>query len=133
MAWSRNNRCNYKYTVKVDLNAIVDAIIDALPGSLNDWDYDGDNLVFEMSDTALADVWYCRQTLESPEEYEVELKSCIYDVDVYGEIISALRGIEKIGVDYDYDYESIEIEPEEEPDPDRAYDEWRDRQWEGED
>lgn len=134
MAWNRNNGCSYKYKVKIDLCGILDAIIDNLPGDLDDWDFDGENVVIYMSDRALADIWHCRQTLYEPEEYEIDLKSYIEDdVDVNKEVLDALHGIKQIATETDVDYESIEVDENYGPDPDRAYDEWRDRQMEGED
>ena len=134
MAWSKNNRCSYKYEVRIDLYEIVDEIINSLPGNLDDWDFDGDNIVIQMSDRALADIWHCRQTLYEPEEYEIELKSYVDDdVDVNKEVLEALHGISKIETSVEVDYESIEIDEDYGPDPDRAYDEWRDRQLEGRD
>ena len=135
MAWSRNNRCSYKYKVTINLMDIVDKIIDNLPGDEDDeWEVDGEYLTLYMSDRALADVWFCRQTLYEPEEYEVELKACVDDdVDVHKEIIKALHGIEKVHCECEVDMESIEIDEDYGPDPDRAYDEWRDRQLEGDD
>ena len=134
MGWSRNNRCSYNYTLSLDMTSIVDAIIGNLPGDeYDDWEFDGEYLKIYMSDRALADIWYCRQTLESPEEYEVELKSSVDDVDIDQEIVKALRKIEKVDVECEADYESIEIDEDYGSDPDRAYDEWKDRQLEGKD
>ena len=131
MAWSKNNRCSYKYEVKIDITNIIDRIIDNLPGDLDEYDIDGDVITIGMSDRALADVWHCRQTLYDPEEYEVELKSCVEDdVDVKKEIKNALNTIDDVDVELEIDYESIEIDEDYGPDPDRAYEEWRDRQLE---
>ena len=132
MAWSKNNRCSYKYKVTINLMDIVDRIIDNLPGNEDeDWEIDGEYLKIYMSDRALADVWHCRQTLYEPEEYEVELKACVEDdVDVKKEIKNALNTIDDVDVELEIDYESIEIDEDYGPDPDRAYEEWRDRQLE---
>ena len=131
MGWNRNNRCTYNYEVKIDISDLIDRITDNLPGDMDEYDFDGDVLTIGMSDSALADVWYCRQTLYDPEEYEVELKKSVEDVNVEKEIIKAMQSIDNMDVELEIDYDSIDIEPSE-PDPDRAYDEWRDRQFEEE-
>jgi hypothetical protein len=122
--------CAYDYKVTINMTNIVDEIIRRLPGTeTSDWELCGEELIIYMNDDAIADCWYCPATLESPEENEVDLINSVDEVDVDGSILEALHGIEKVDCDCEIDYESIEIE-EYEPDPDRAYDEWRDRQFE---
>ena len=121
--------CTYDYTVKIKLTDIVDEIISRLPGEENVWEVADETLVIYMSDTSRAEEWHCNATLESPEEYELELQDSVEDVNVEKVIIEALHSIETVENDCEIDYDSIEIE-ETEPDPDRAYDEWKDRQFE---
>ena len=122
--------CTYDYKVTINMTNIVDEIIRRLPGSEGqDWELCGEKLIIYMNDDAIADCWHCRATLESPEENEVELINGVDVVDIDGSILEALHGIEKVDCDCEIDYDSIEIE-ETEPDPDRAYDEWKDRQFE---
>lgn len=127
--WSRNKKCSYRYTVEIDLNKLVEAIIDNLPGNYEDWEYEGERLKLEMSDKALADVWFCRETLYEPSEYDIELHSYVENIDVKKEILKALHEIDDIDVEVDVNEESIEID-EVYPDPDREYDKWKDREYE---
>lgn len=129
MAWNRNIGCDYRYTVRLDLEPIISEIIRRLPGDEDEWEIDGDELNIYMTDRAMADVWHCRQTLESPEENEIDLKRAADEVDINGAIIEALHSIDKLTCAFEIDEESIVLD-ENEPDPDRAYDEWRDRQFE---
>ena len=134
MGWNRNNRCSYRYSIRINLEKIINSIIDNLPGDLDEWELEGEGVTIQMTDRGLADIWYCRQTWESPEEYEIELKACVEDdVDVTKEVKRALNTIDDVDVELEIDYESIDVEPDEGPDPDRAYDEWKDRQLEGRD
>lgn len=122
--------CTYDYKVTINMTNIVDEIIRRLPGTeTSDWELCGEELIIYMNDDAIADCWHCRATLESPEENEVELINSVDEVDVDGSILEAFHSIEKVDCDCEIDYDSIEIE-ETEPDPDRAYDEWKDRQFE---
>ena len=127
--WSRNKKCSYRYTVEIDLNKLVEVIIDNLPGNYEDWEYEGERLKLEMSDKALADVWFCRETFYEPSEYDIELHSYVENVDVKKEILKALHEIDDIDVEVDVNEESIEID-EVYPDPDREYDKWKDREYE---
>ena len=128
--WFRNRDCSYRYTVKIDLNKLVNEIYDNLPGgNYDDWEYEGDCLKLEMSDKALADIWFCKETFYEPSEYDVDLHSYVEEIDVKKEILKALHEIDDIDVKVDVNEESIEIE-EVYPDPDREYDRWKERDYE---
>lgn len=130
--------CRYPYTVSVDMTKIAEQIIRRLPGDEDEWWVEDDKLIIKMSDRATAEIWYCRATLESPEENDLELINSVDYVDVYSVIVEGIRSVldaaeVKDRLDYkcEIDYDSIEVDyPDPYDDGDRAYDEWRDRQFE---
>lgn len=132
MGWSRGT-ARYSYKVKIDLEDIVDKIIKQLPGD-GDWELDGTEIVLDCEAECNDKTWYCRATLESPEEYEIELLDSVDDVDVDQIVLDVFRNIEKIPIECEIDQESIEdVTPEYEPDPDLEYEKWRDGDFESDD
>ena len=134
MGRTQRNKCTYDYTVKIDLTPIVDEIIRRLPGDEgNDWEVEGDELIIYMSDTGMAEEWYCRETRESPAEYDLELQNSVDEVDIDKAIIEALHSVKNSDglINCEIDYDSIEVDyPDPYDDGDRAYDAWKDRQFE---
>ena len=129
--------CTYPYTLSLDMTKIADAIIERLPGDEYEWWVEDDKLIIKMSDRATADIWYSPQTYYEPEEYDIELINSVDDVDVYTKIVDGIRSVldaEEVKDKLDYvceiDIDNIEVDEPPEPDPDRAYDEWKDRQFE---
>ena len=125
MGWSRGT-ARYSYRVKIDLMDIVDKIIKQLPGD-GDWELDGTEIVIDCEAECNDKTWYCKATLEEPEEYEIELLDSVNDVNVDQIVLDVFRNIEKIPIDCEIDQESIEdVTPDYEPDPDLEYERRRD-------
>ena len=134
MSWS-NSSVTYGYTVTLNMENIVNAIIEKLAGGNDEWELDGDNLIIYQKDKTCCRVWYCKATREDPEEYEVELGKSIDDVDVAGEILNALHGLKREDISV---WTEIDEQDEWEfPDDDYydnyadyAYDRWKDARYE---
>ena len=65
----------YHYKVEIDLEDIVDRIAGKI-GHMDDgycWEVDGDKPIISAKHTTGYKHWYYRQTLESPEENDMEL------------------------------------------------------------
>ena len=69
MSWS-NSSVTYGYTVTLNMESIVNAIIEKLVGDNDEWELDGDNLIIYQKDKTCCRVWYCKATREDPEEYD---------------------------------------------------------------
>ena len=132
MAWS-NSSVKYGYTVTLNMESIVNAIIEKLVGDNDEWEFDGDYLNIYQKDRTCCRVWYSKATREEPEEYEVELGKSIDDVDVEGAILDALHELkrENISVWTEIDEEEKWKYPDYDPyDDNDAYDRWRDTRFE---
>ena len=131
MSWSKNT-CTYRYMVRINLAEIADAIINSLPGDERiDWEVDDDELLIYMNDRCKAKIWHCPATRWEPEEYDFELSGHVDEVDLKDKIIEGLHKVSDVTYDYEIDYDEIEVD-EDDPydDGDRAYDPWKDRQFE---
>ena len=129
MGTTSSGTLRYGYKAKVDLETVVDAIASKLYGDLYDWELDGNELIMEMSHETHYSAWYCRATLESPEENEVECDEMIDESDVAYAVKEALHAIEDIKTDLEVDDMSDWDFPEPyDPryDDNDAYDRWRD-------
>ena len=124
--WSKG-RVKYSYEVKIDIMDLVNAIADKLPGD-NDWELEDTEIVITGTANCMASSWYCRATLESPEEYDIELLDSINDLDINKIVTETLKGENDIKINCEIDEDSIEGD-DYEPDPDEAYEKWRDSQW----
>ena len=134
MGQRSSGKLRYGYKVKVDLESIVNAIASKLYGDLYDWELDGSELIMEMSHETHYSAWYCRATLESPEENEVECDEMIDESDVAYAVEEALHSMkrEEIKTDLDVDDESDwDFGEPYDPryDDNDAYDRWRDAKY----
>lgn len=118
----------YDYKVTIDLENLIDNIVSKFPGDF-DWELDGTEIVITGSAECRAKTWYCRATLESPEEYEIDLVNSIAELDIGKIVDEAMHNTDKMRVDCEIPDESIEVE-EDEPDENDAYDRWRDSYYE---
>lgn len=126
---------NYKYKIKIDLEDLVDKILAKIGVENEEWYFDDTYLHIEGWDKCRYKHWHCDATRYEPSEDETELIGSLDDKDIELAVSDALVEFkETVSSKYisevEIDDESFEYE-EDEPDPDRAYDEWRDRQLEG--
>lgn len=126
---------NYKYKIKIDLEDLVDKILAKIGVESEEWYFDDTYLYIEGWDKCRYKHWHCDATRYEPSEDETELICSLDDKDIELAVSDALIEFkETVSSKYisevEIDEESYEYE-EDEPDPDRAYDEWRDRQLEG--
>ena len=72
----------YGYRVKIDIERVLDQIIEALPGGVDDVSFGEDEIIISGTHIASCRHWTSPQTLESPAENEFELEYGIEDMDV---------------------------------------------------
>lgn len=126
----------YQYKINIDLEDLIDKILAKIGVEGEDWYLDDTSLVIEGWDKCRYKHWHCDATRYEPSEDETEIFDSLDDKDIEQAVSDAMMEFkEYIAHKYistvDIDEESFEYEPDE-PDPDRAYDEWKDRQLEGE-
>lgn len=148
-----------KIDVSAFLDVLQNKLRDAISASddnlsdvfLEDWELDGEYIEFKGSYRTGAETWYYKQTLEEPEDsgyepdtslskrdIEISFKEQMerfVDVKMTDAITAKLRNpiadlLRVAVVDDDYGPEFPDDDYDDGPDPDRAYDEWRDRQYE---
>lgn len=131
---------SYKYNIKIDLSSFIDAILEQIDG-WNDYEFDGDKLEIYGSTSNRGKSYYSPATLYDPPEYDTEfIESTIDELDLKKVVMNACTKCKDYFVNgkpicrCKLDEDSFEFEPDVDygPDPDQAYDEWRDRQLEGE-
>ena len=81
----------YGYRVKIDIERVLDQIIEALPGGVDDVSFGEDEIIISGTHIASCRHWTSPQTLESPAENEFELEYGIEDADVEGTVKEALK------------------------------------------
>lgn len=83
------------YRIKVDLLELARIIAREFSGELvdNDIEVEDFELIIPMSHKTKYEAWYCRATLESPEENEVDLEEPIFVDDANFDVVNALHKI----------------------------------------
>ena len=125
----------YEYKINIDLEGLIDKILAKIGLEGEDWYLDDTSLVIEGWDKCRYKHWHCDATRYEPSEDETELFDSLNDKDIEAAMSEAITEFketlsQRCISTVDINEESFEYEPDE-PDPDRAYDEWRDRQLEG--
>lgn len=121
------------YRIKVDLLELARIIAREFSGELvdNDIEVEDFELIIPMSHETKYEAWYCRATMESPEENEVDLEEPIFVDDANFDVVNALHKITnddviaKIDLDDESDWDFPEPYDPRYDDND-AYDRWRD-------
>lgn len=124
MSWTRG--CgSYSYYLRINMESIAKAIIAELVDNKlateADWELEGEDLIISGEGRCVYREWYCRATLEDPEEYELEMSDTIDEEDVSGIIKKAMDKVTSQEIDKALD---ITIDEESfahddyEPDPD---------------
>lgn len=125
------------FKIRLDIEKLIDYISDNITKEISadlddvdidDVDIDGNEI--ELSGTYSTEFksWWCSATLESPEEYDIDRKY-IGDISLcyLPEEMRKLITVYEIKEDED----GVRYPEDDYEDNDRAYDEWRDRQFEG--
>lgn len=134
MSWSEGT-LTYGYEARIDLTEIIEKIAENLLGDNIDWCLEDTEIVIRQSVKTGYKAWYCRATMESPEEHEVELDKNVEEEDIDAVVYDTLKQVvpEMIHTNVEIDDEGDWDFPEPyDPryDDNDAYDRWRDRQWE---
>ena len=130
MAWSEGT-LTYGYEARIDLTEIIEKVVENLTGENIDWCLEDTEIVIRQSVKTGYKAWYCRATMESPEEHEVELDKNVEEDDIDSIVYDALKQVvpEMIHTSLEIDDESDWDFPEPyDPyyDDNDAYDRWRD-------
>ncbi len=87
MSWTRGTG-RYDYTLSIDIEGIMNKILEKLVESKlavegrdgkpsADWEFDGTDLIINGTGKCEWKNWYCRATLEDPEENETHMSDTI--------------------------------------------------------
>ena len=129
----------YNYKIQIDLEKLMESIVDKLGIEYDEYYLEDNKMVIEGTEECGYKNWYCRATLECPEEDETDLIDSVADKDVEQAVIDGMEELKKwlsepnhfiseCAIDED-SYEDLYDEPDEDDD---AYDRWRDEQLERE-
>lgn len=126
---------HYDFELKIDLGVLIDKFISKLGVDCDEYWMDDNELTITGTGKCRFKHWHCNATYYDPPEDETELIDSLYDKDIEKALSEALDEYKEhiasnCVSDVTIDEEPYEYEADE-PDPDRAYDEWRDRQLEG--
>lgn len=126
-------KAKYNYNLSINLEGLVDAILEKIGISGEDWHLDDNNasLVIEGGGSCRYKNYYSPATYYDPPEDETELIGAIDEIDIDKAIIDGLEAYKEIVktqsvYDLEIDEDNIDYEPDE-PDEDAIYDEWKDR------
>ena len=125
------------FKVRLDIEQLIGYIAESVIAEIsddmddveaNEWTNEDMELGISGTYSTSYKSWWCSATLESPEEFDIE-REYIGDVSLRC-IPEELRKFISV-IEVEENDEDVDYGQENEPDPDRAYDEWKDRQLEG--